>query len=324
MDRRFSGRIARRQRGAALLAIMLVVFLAATSWVLSHANAVALRTEKEARTTAALALAKEALLGRAAANDSRPGSLPCPAQDDTGTAPLLEGNDCKDGLYVGRLPWRTLDLAVATDGNGDQLWYAMSRELRDDNSAQPINVNTPLSLALDGRPDIAAIVFSPGSPLAGQTGRGQPSDVITNYLDAGNADGDTTYASGPASPTFNDTAIAITRDELFRAVVLRVLGEVRGPDPNAALPHYGLRNYRKEKDAFPWADIDNDGVPDIGNMAGKLPYGASEISNDSPTWLSGNNWLPLINYRRLNSDAAQISIGSVSLTVFPCPSTPCP
>ncbi|WP_263770162.1 hypothetical protein [Propionivibrio soli] len=331
MDRRFSGGIARRQQGAALLVIMLVVFLAATSWVLSRANAVALRTEKEARTTAALALAKEALLGRAAADKNRPGSLPCPdisPGEGTGIAPLFFIAECPDERYIGRLPWHSLDIPNAIDGDGNRLWYVLSRNLRDNASAQPINVTTPLTLALDGQGNIAAIIFSAGSPLVAQTER--PNNVVSNYLDGGNADADMAYVSGPPSNTFNDSAIAITRDELFRAVVMRVLAEIRGPDPNAALPHYGLRNYRKGNSVFPWADVDNDGVQDVGSMSGTIPYGELGLpigpppNPDSLAWLKDNSWLPLVNYRRLNSDAAQISIGNVSITVFPCPSTPCP
>jgi hypothetical protein len=96
--------------------------------------------ESDRITAAALAQAKDALIGRAAADDNRPGSLPCPDFDNgtinplntsnDGTADLLNGIECPS--YIGRLPWRTLGLPDLRDGSGERLWYALSRAFRDD------------------------------------------------------------------------------------------------------------------------------------------------------------------------------------------------
>ena len=210
-----------RQRGAALLIFMLIFFMASMSWLLSQTDALHQRSRADTATNLALAQAKEALIGRATTDSNRPGSLPCPDVDDDGKA---DGNFGFCSASIARLPWKTLDLPDLRDGEGDRLWYALADELRDNDDAPPINPTLALGLSLDGTPNIAAIVFSAGPPLANQDGR--PSNDIDDYLDGANQDG-SPYVSGPVSPTFNDKAIAISRDQLFKIVnrsVLRLLG----------------------------------------------------------------------------------------------------
>jgi hypothetical protein len=212
--------IYRSQRGSALLVFMLVFFLGTSSWILSQVNLSGMRSEANKKTIAALAQAKEALIGRAVADKERPGSLPCPDFNNDGEA--VNGS-CS--VTIGRLPWKTLGLPDLRDGDGNRLWYAMASELRDNDTTPPINPTQPLGLSLDGETNIAAIVFSAGPPLTGQDGR--PSNNINDYLDGDNMDG-SPYVSGPASPTFNDRTIAISRDQLFRVVKRGVLGHLAG------------------------------------------------------------------------------------------------
>ena len=154
MYRNYSFDFSVRQHGAALLTFMLIFFLAATTWVLAQRNVAGVRNELDKSTASALAQAKDALIGRAATDNNRPGSLPCPDVDNDGVADSNFGN-CID--YIGRLPWKTLDLPELLDGNGDRLWYALSAKLRDNPAAQPINPLQVLQLTLDGAPNIAAI-----------------------------------------------------------------------------------------------------------------------------------------------------------------------
>lgn len=207
-----------RQRGAALLIFMLIFFLASASWLLSRADSLASRARADQTTSAALAQAREALIGRAAIDNNRPGSLPCPDTGDDGTADGDFGN-CP--ASVGRLPWKTLDLPDLRDGEGNHPWYALASELRDNSTAPPINPTLALDLSLDGAANIAAIVFSAGPPLAGQNGR--PSNDIDDYLDSANATGGP-YASGPTSSSFNDRTVVISRDQLFKVVNRAILG----------------------------------------------------------------------------------------------------
>ncbi len=311
-----------RQRGAALLVFILLAFLAATSWVLAQSSGASVHQQAARRTADALAQAKQALIGRAARDDNRPGSLSCPDTDNDG---VTNGNFGVCDTFVGRLPWKTLDLPELLDGNGEHLWYALSMGLSDNEAAQPINPQKALELRLDGTPNIAAIIFSPGAPLAGQDGRSSDAVAVAvaDYLDGSNNDGDTAFVSGPQSATFNDTLLAITRDELFRTVNQRVLAEIRGPDDNApGAPNTGLRHYHAVVGTFPWADGGNEGIAEYGTVSGRLPYAEAVLG--LPAWLTPNGWPPLIAYERTSPDAVRIVIGTKHLDIVPCPASPCP
>lgn len=315
-----------RQRGAALLALVLFVFLAASAFVLKQGNAVGARNQADLVTASVMAQAKEALLGRAASDANRPGSLTCPDTDDDGVANQV-GGACTS--LLGRFPWKTLDIPEPLDGNADRLWYAISFKLRDHDDSSPLNSQQALQLSLDGAPNVAAIIFSPGLPLASQNGR--PSNALGDYLDGSNSDGDDAYVAGLPSANFNDKALAITREELFRTVNQRILAEIRGPDDNASgPPSLGLRRYHAAHGDFPWADVDGDGFADLGQPAGALPFNDLELnalplpSRPPYLWLNENGWLPLIAYQRLGPNSARLSIGTSTMTVVPCSSSPCP
>lgn len=310
------------QHGAALLIFMLFIFLVATSWILGQSGGTSARNQLDKATATTMAQAKEALIGSAATDANRPGSLTCPDVSNDGVADGVAGN-CTS--FIGRFPWKTLDLPELLDGNGERLWYALSPGLRDNPAAQPINPQKALELTLDGITNIAAIIFSPGPPLANQNSR--PSNAVADYLDGSNNDGDYTYVSGPPSAIFNDKALAITRDDIFRSVNKRVLAEIRGPDAPGG-PSYGLRRYYNDFGNFPWADSNNDGIADVGTSSGNLPYNDLELKALPPlppyTWLFPNGWLPLVNYQRLSASSARITIGTSNMDVIPCPSSPCP
>lgn len=302
------------QCGSALLVLLLILVTAALSLMVGQLGAIAPAQRDEA-TMQTMATAKAALIGRAASDGNHPGSLPCPDTDDDGIAELFSGTDCP--AYLGRLPWKTLELGDLHDDASERLWYALAPALRDNDVAQPINAQKPLELSFDGHPDIAAVIFSPGPPLPIQSGR--PGNLATSYLDGTNSDGDQAYVSGPRSAAFNDKALAITRDELFGTVSKRVLAELRGP----ADASYGLRNYYVVHGAFPWADTDPtpDGIGNPSSPVGKLPYGAL---GSLPPWLSENDWFPLVTYDRSTPGEAKITIGSSSISVLACPTPPCP
>lgn len=307
------------QSGAALLVFMLVSFLIGMGWILSQATAEYARVHLGDVTASAMAEAKAALLGRAAQDDNRPGSLTCPDTDNDGVANQVGGN-CT--AYIGRLPWKTLDLHDLRDGNGERLWYALTPELRDNPSAQPINPLQAWTLRLNGADNFAALLFSAGPPLSTQNGR--PSNDVSDYLDETNKDGGPNYVSKPVAASFNDVVLAITRNDLFRTVNMRVLGEVRGPDNNApGPPTLGLRGYYADNSSFPWADNDNDGNANPGATLGGPPYNDLNLSASTFSWLNANAWLPLIKYQRVNSDSAIIAIDNVKMNVMPCPGSPC-
>lgn len=314
-----------------MLGLMLLFFLGGISWLLSAMSTTSARLHRDRVTVAAMSEAKAALIGRAASDDKVPGSLPCPDTNNDGEAELLSGPNCPS--YIGRLPWKTLDLPELRDGNGERLWYALSPELRDNPHPVtfiPVNAESTLSLTVNGTSDIAAIVFSPGTALESQNSR--PSDTTTDYLDESNNDGDSSYVSVPETPVFNDKALAITRNDLFRVTNLRVLAEIRGPDDNTpGVPNHGLRHFYSVNGTFPWADTDNDGYADTGALSGSPPY--KELYLDSATydttpgnlgWLNKNAWPNVITYELVNNNSVVLKIQSAKLAVIPCPNSPCP
>ena len=194
------------------------------------------------RTAIAMSEAKDALIGRAVQDPNRPGSLPCPDTDGDGVAELFAGGECP--AYVGRLPWKTLDLPDLRDDAGETLWYALSRNFRDHPSAQPINSDTAGNLAVyasDGATlvaaDAAAIVFAPGAALAGQSRGGTVSSCPAygksvaqnlcpgNYLDSLNCPGAACrsnatgpFVTGPVSGSVNDLLLVIRARDIVPPV----------------------------------------------------------------------------------------------------------
>ncbi len=289
-----------RQRGAALLVFMLIFFMASMSWLLSQADALHLRGRADQATNLALAQAKEALVGRATTDSNRPGSLPCPDVDDDGKA---DGNFGFCSASIARLPWKTLDLPDLRDGEGNRLWYALADELRDNDDAPPINPTLTLLLSLDGASNIAAIVFSAGPPLAGQDGR--PSNDIDDYLDGANQDG-SPYVSGSVSPTFNDKAIAISRDQLFK-IVNRTVLSLLGADLN--------RYYEDNGNLYPAS------VPDLKTSLESLtltPATEQEALTKRIEMFNDNGWFAIATYTPASDRK------SVTLITPPSPTPPVP
>lgn len=233
------------QRGVALWMLLILVAMAGGYAFYRSANNQFNRVGLDAKVSATLVRAKEALIARAVTDANRPGSLPCPdlMTDNAGmhNVPYDGKPDSFIGAataqcpsYVGWLPWATLDLPELTDDTGSRLWYVLSPALRDDDSAHPINSDTNPGLTVDGNTnnDIAALIIAPHGALAGQdrsspAGKTYPSLNPAAYLDGENGNGDNIYITGPQSDNFNDIVLVITRQELMAAVEKRVANEVR-------------------------------------------------------------------------------------------------
>lgn len=118
-----------RQRGYALLIMMVILVMGSLYGIVSQLDVV---TQKYARSTATvrtLVLANEALLGYAATYRDRSGNdvfgyLPCP--DTTGDGNEAGNCDVAGYAAVGLLPYRTLGLPDLRDSDGVCLWYAVS------------------------------------------------------------------------------------------------------------------------------------------------------------------------------------------------------
>lgn len=232
------------QRGVALWMLLILVAMAGGYAFYRSANNQFNRFGQDAKVSATLVRAKEALIARAVTDANRPGSLPCPDLNDNPGMQNVPYDGKTDSFIgaatgqcpsnVGWLPWATLDLPELTDDTGSRLWYVLSPALRDDDSAQPINSDTNPSLTVDGNTnnDIVALIIAPRGTLAGQdrsppAGKTYPALNPAAYLDGENGNGDNIYVTGPQSDSFNDIVLVITRQELMAAVEKRVVNELR-------------------------------------------------------------------------------------------------
>jgi len=299
------GCVRTKQGGAALLLLLLSLVLALSVAGWRYFNGDMLRNQKMERTTQALATAKAALLARATTREDTPGGLPCPDTNDDGSAELwASGSECPS--YIGRFPYRTLEMDDLRDGDGERLWYAMSRNFRY--APNPVNASTNSDITLNGDTSVIAIVFSAGPPITGQTAR--RSDSASDYLEGSNATiGSTAFVAGTITDSFNDIALAIRKDEWLNHVARRILGLARGPDAQVAgawgNPATGVRGYHKANSQFP-----------------DPPLTTSGTTFDAA--LTDNNWVADLTYTKISADAATLSLGSTSISVTPCIATPCP
>src|SRR5262245_29714894 len=118
---------------AVILLVVFMVFGAAAIFygLLTSSN---LDIERDKKTAEALAQAKVALIGYAVgvnffSGTPRPGDLPCPDLNDSGSSGASCGNAAGttgQTSRIGRLPWKSLGLPDLRDGNGERLWYAVS------------------------------------------------------------------------------------------------------------------------------------------------------------------------------------------------------
>ena len=268
----------RSQRGAALIALVLVLALGSGLVTVGWLEAAARSAHTALRTEAALAAARDALIGYAASYPDQhsgrygPGYLPCPDTSGNGSP----NTPCSSGL-IGRLPWRRLGLHDPRDGAGERLWYALAGRFRANGyKHRPLNGETAAELVVDGRSGVAAVILAPGPPLSFQD-RGPGRSDPAQYLEGGNETaGDSTYTSRgtpPARPAslhdrFNDRVTAISRDELMAAAGQRVLAAAR-----KTLEEY--RNAPWNTGAMPWlapwSEPAEGALPVPGVTAGRLP-----------------------------------------------------
>ncbi|MBU3735916.1 MAG: hypothetical protein FGM62_02955 [Methylobacterium sp.] len=282
-----------RCRGAALILLVLVLVFFLLGYQIHQLRPEMVSLQRAEKTASALSEARQLLMARAVLDADRPGSLPCPDADANGSADLFAGNDCPQ--YLARFPWRTLGSGKLTDADGELLWYALSRNHRDDDSAQPLHLNLPAQLRAGAVDDVVAVVVAPGAPLPEQTGR--PGNDVHDYLEGENADGDQSFVAFPAGPD-NDRIVWITRTDLKRGVAQIILKRIAG-DANS-----GLLQFRLSNGVFPHADSNGDGYPDAGVASGTVPYQALNYPVAIKQMLIKNDWFKLAAY---SVDAGSLS-----------------
>jgi len=231
------------------------------------------RIERDKITAAALAQAKQALIGYAASADlwstclstscPRPGELPCPDNWPQGSVSEGTPSPCS-GNAIGRLPWKKLGLPDLRDSSGERLWYAVSTNYKNNPRVFPLNSDTQGTISVrdsngtliadaTAGAGVVAVVISPSAGLTRQDGVAQDRSTAgylspINYLDIANGEDNQNFVNGLSDGfiqgpikdasnliIFNDTLIVISRDDIIRVAEKRVAAEVT----NALLPFLG-------------------------------------------------------------------------------------
>ncbi len=264
----------KKDKGSALLAMMLVLVVSASYVLVSKLNNSNREYKRRGSSVQVLNEAKAALIGYAISYpenvnpNSGPGYLPCPDLNNDGSA---EGSCVLAGpnFTTGRFPFETLNVRELRDGSNERLWYALSENYRNFAGLTPLNSETAGQLSVDGANDIVAIIFAPGYALDGQGRDPTTTEVTTvaNYLESENASiTDVNYVS-TAAGNFNDTLVTITRQELMQAVEARVLGDVS----------QAVAAYQGNHAAYPWLSAFTNPTASTyrgqsGTIRGHLPF----------------------------------------------------
>lgn len=140
---RIAVRLRRRstQRGQVLLVMLVIVVIGVGALFYNFFSPASSTIARDKITADALAQAKAALIGYAAgvsdlAGGERPGDLPCPDTNDSGSKGSSCGNPAGttgQASRIGRLPWKSLGLSDLRDGDGERLWYAVSNNFKYNN-----------------------------------------------------------------------------------------------------------------------------------------------------------------------------------------------
>ena len=295
----------RKQKGAALILLMFIIGLGVLTYLLNAFDPARLKLEQDKKTMQSLNEAKQALIAWAVSHQYTPGQMPWP---DRHLDPLIYdgSSDCVTTVFqysylLGQLssqpdtspcldPNTGLNVypALSTypslgqefrDGQGNRLWYAVSRNLVRDHatSTNPvinpniINVPTyPWLEVLDRNGNlvssrVAAVILAPGEALDGQNRAGAAD--ANQFLDRfqigaavfnnrGYATADEDFVMGDDSrnvsandPTFvqpynfNDKLVYITIDELMAALEKRAGEQARA----------SLKAYQEANGYYPYA-----------------------------------------------------------------------
>jgi hypothetical protein len=290
----------RTERGVALLAVVVFVSIVLGVYAVGRLGDAAERERRASRTAEALASARQALIAYAATDDIRasgaadqirPGSLPCPDADGDGRVTVgadIVGGACR--VYVGRIPWNRLGIPPPVDDAGEVLWYALSPQFRDVGSLEPdalghlaqgglVHPDAPGVLSITEQPGglthsgVVAIVFAPGPALGSQSRGGAGAFEPANYLDGDNGSTATAFVAATASATFNDRLLAVTRDDLMAMGERRALAEVS----RALAAYFARHGYLPPPAAFgdaectAWTVSAGQCPPVDGLAAGRVP-----------------------------------------------------
>jgi len=232
----------RRARGATLLAMLAIIVLAGSWFLVRQLNAESgsAAAIRNARNAEVLNRAKQALIGYVAAQaanagEDNPGALPCPEAPGYFDNASQEGQTASGCTLpkVGRFPWRTLGIEKLVDSAGEPLWYVVSPGWAATSSGfkTTINSNTPGQLTVDGTANAAvALIIAPGPAFSvaacganaaisqARSATGPPD--WRNYLECENATNppDAAFVTTGSTSVFNDQVVRITVADIMPAI----------------------------------------------------------------------------------------------------------
>jgi type II secretory pathway pseudopilin PulG len=309
-----------------MLAIVIVVALLSSAYMLRHYNITAQRFAQQQKTMQVLAVAKQALLAYAAepitentlsncgTNCKRPGDLPCPDTNNDGVA---QSTCSAQSARLGRLPWKTLGVDDLRDGSGERLWYAVSNLYKNNPRELPLNSDTLATISLknaegvlihNGGADsgLVALVIAPERVLTRSDGLHQYRssaniNVAQHYLDIVSNEDNADFVDATSNGfvvanvqnqnTINDVILPISRGEMNAVMESRVLTEVMQSlqyfyKVNA---YYPLPASAGDVSCFGATTLGGgDCVENVNSVIGRVPVSASTSNVD--LWVSlGSN-----------------------------------
>jgi hypothetical protein len=281
-----------KQKGFALLLFVTVLVTAAATVSVKALNSASSNNQidRDKITAAALAQAKDALIGYAITyaethSGNVDGYLPCP--DQSGTA--IGGEGASEGVCgainvssIGRLPWKTLDLPVLRGGDNECLWYAVSGTYKynpqtglmnwDTNGLLQVYASDGTTLLTPANNQAVAVIFSPGDAASTQNRSGTTAPVCggnytaSNYLDSvgtiNNASVSTTanvnsrFRMGNPALRTSDHIVFITKQDIWNAMQKRsdFLNTLNYMTQQVAIciAGYGSHNNTSGNKSLPW------------------------------------------------------------------------
>jgi hypothetical protein len=325
-----------KNKGAALIMFIMALVFSGMSAILYFLNQNNFKSQRFSQTYASLSQAKEALIGYAVLNASKPGTLPCPDTDNNGNSNFTTAN-CTS--YIGRLPWRLqLGTHMLKDSTGECLWYALSPVFRtqmtdatrvldplNSTTNGTINIVNDLDVPVASVNPVLAVVFAPNYPVTGQNRSGAttvycPGDsVASKYLDTkglvnnstGNVVGaNYTFKIGAVENGFNDQLIYITARDLYPTLRKRITKEIVGNSSPIAVP-IGLVEYYQNSATYPCPASTVFGNQNCALVTGFVPYNDAAVNLQYTalgSWLEDNGWFAMTTYNYITSQHVSITV----------------
>lgn len=274
-----------------------MIGVAGTALILSAGATNNVKLAEAQRTSQSLATAREALMAYAASvpDSARLGDLPCPATNYTTGQTATSCNTAASRM--GYLPWKTLGIPQLRDGTGAPLLYTVSNVFKYNSRTGILNSDTSGEFTVAGENAIA-VVFAPGAPIGTQDRNAATFDVA-NFLEAGNADGNSLFENSAESSTFNDRLIWITPRAFFPPLEMRALrvAQERLQHYFTVTGRYPLSN-RYANDYSCWTYGGRLPYPTSSNPCLQAGNGAAEDQWTMawPGWFFPNYWDWVIHY----------------------------